>query len=106
MTKMSPRDTAHYSNDSVLLRRTIVEQCERAEKAERERDAAIRAVVDEGRLRGKAESERDEARALASEAIEEVEQWGAYAPEWAKDKWDFTETLDNLRNRLWKDRTP
>jgi hypothetical protein len=47
-----------------------------------------------------ADRERDAARELASEAIDEVEQWGNYAPEWAKQKWDFRATLDDLRGRL------
>lgn len=36
---------------------------------------------------------------LLSEAIDEVESWAGYAPEWAKEKWSFNEILNDLRAR-------
>lgn len=60
---MSPREIAHYSNDMVLMRNTIIEQTARAEKAETAlataradalAEAAIARLDEHARNKGKA----------------------------------------------------
>ncbi len=85
-------------------------------EAERERDdvrARFAAACDEwaercrvgARQMAAMTSERDEARAalaaarsVAIEAVEEFEDALGYAPEWAKEKWGYVETLGRLRD--------
>lgn len=98
---------ARCSPDNI---RALLDALDAAEAANHLQDSAVAAAGDHSvqlrRERDEARRERDEARALASEAIDEVESWGNYAPDWTKEKWDFVATLDDLRGRLWKDRAP
>lgn len=46
------------------------------------------------------ERERDEARSIAAEAIDEIESWGAYASDYFQEKWDLAGTVERLRAAL------
>ena len=47
-----------------------------------------------------AEAQAERMRALAGEAIDSIEEWGAYAYDYFKEKWDLTGTVKGYRDRL------